>query len=118
MEVKMKNIKTQKKVKVQGIKSQKQIMTLYDVRQQIKDLKQIEKQIVDELKVLQNECPIAFEQTFMVPNKSAQTFKYVLDISNQTRNVFNQSEFKEQNTDLFYKFVNKQLVTIVKVDRR
>jgi len=106
----MKNIKTQKKVKVQGMKSQKQIATLYNVRQQIKGLKQIEKQIVDELKVLQNECPIVFN--------SVDNYKYVLDISNQTRNVFNQSEFKEQNTDLFYKFVTQQLVTIVKVDRR
>ena len=110
MEDKMKNIKTQKEIKVQGIKSKKQIVTLHNVRQQIKGLKQIEKQIIDELKVFQNECPLVFVDH----DKS----KYVLDISTQTRNVFNQSEFKEQNTDLFYKFVTQQQVTIVKVDKR
>jgi len=108
MEETMQNIKTSKK---QLFKNQLQLIKqIFEIRKQKKELTQLEKMLIDNVKTFKKECPITRTDT--------DGSKYVLDISEQTRNVFNQSLFKEQNNDLFYKYVSPQLVEIVKVDKR
>ena len=105
---KMQNIKTSKK---QLFKNQLQLAKqIFEIRAKKKELAQLEKMLVDNAKTFKSECPIT--------RKDTDGSKYVLDISEQTRNVFNQKLFKEQNNELFYKYVNPQLVEIVKVDKR
>ena len=108
---KMKNIKTPKQ-KTMPLKTYRAIIQLHTIRTEIKNLKATEKQLVDDLKQYKSLCPISFH------NGTKDTNLFVLDITEQTRNVFNQKLFKEQNNDLFYKYVNPQLVEIVKVDKR
>lgn len=105
---KMKNIKSSKK---QLSKNQLQLIKqIFEIRAKKKELAQLEKMLVDNAKTFKKECPITRTDT--------DGSKYILDISEQTRNVFNQKLFKEQNNELFYKYVSPQLVEIVKVDKR